>query len=206
MIEPFELLETGIDVQPIVDRINEMPELWTEITARQEYTGSAHKDTETIFARGPFSFTPYYYQFDTGSYDYPAMDKLADVLVPVIRPLLENTLAVTELGRVLIVNLKAGGVVKSHIDKGKYADHFARFHLCLTGNDRCALVVNKQPFFMKPGEFWWFDHKQEHSAFNQGETDRWNIIIDAVSPWFPVGKVPVSPRPATTVAANGENP
>lgn len=202
----FERLATGLDVQPIIDRIEAMPELWAEITARQDYTGSAHKDTECIFARGPYSFTPYYYMFDLGSYDYPAMDTLADVLIPVLRPLLTDVLGVTELGRVLIVNLKAGGVVKPHIDEGTYADHFARFHVALTSNDRCMLEVGDDQAAMHPGEAWWFDHKQRHSAFNLGTTDRWHIILDAVSPRFPMGKVPVSIHPATTVASSGVTP
>jgi len=202
----FERLATDLDVQPIIDRIEAMPELWAEITARQDYTGSAHKDTECIFARGPYSFTPYYYMFDLGSYDYPAMDKLGDVLIPVLRPLLTEVLAVTELGRVLIVNLKAGGLVKPHVDEGTYADHFARFHVALTGNDHCMLEVGNDQACMRPGEAWWFDHKQQHSACNLGQTDRWHIILDAVSPRFPMGKVPVSIHPATTVASSGVTP
>ena len=202
----FDCLATGLDVQPIIDRIESMPELWAEITARQEYTGSAHKDTECIYARGPYSFTPYYYLYDLGSYDYPAMDKLGDVLIPVLRPLLTDVLCVAELGRVLIVNLKAGGKIKPHIDQGKYADHFARFHVALTSNDHCMLEVAGDQAAMKPGEAWWFDHKQQHSAFNLGATDRWHIILDAVSPLFPVGKVPVSIHPATTVASSGVTP
>lgn len=189
---PFKLLDSGLDVQPIVEKILESPELWKEITARQEYTGSAHKDTECIFLRGPYAFTPYYYIYDTGSFDYPVIDKFSDVLIPVLRPLLKDVIQVTELGRVLVVNLKAGGKVTKHVDQGKYADHFARFHLALSGNDQCYLVVGDDKVCMKPGEAWWFDHKQEHSAYNAGDSDRWHIIIDAVSPLFPVGKVPVS--------------
>lgn len=115
-------------------------------------------------------------------------------------------LAITELGRVLIVNLKPGVQLKPHIDEGTYADHFARFHVALTSNDRCMLEVGGDQAAMQPGEAWWFDHKQQHSAFNLGTTDRWHIILDAVSPRFPMGKVPVSIHPATTVASSGVTP
>ena len=83
----FERGGTGLDVEPIRARLEEMPHLWDEITARQEYTGSAHKDTQCIYPRGPYKFTPYYYMFHTGAYDYPVMDTMADVLLPVLRPL-----------------------------------------------------------------------------------------------------------------------
>ena len=112
----FERLATGLDVEPLLARLNENPQLWGEITARQEYTGTAHADTECIYPRGPYKFTPYYYMFDIGAYDYPVMDTLADVLVPILRPLLKDVLKVEELGRVLIVKLKPGGVVTPHID------------------------------------------------------------------------------------------
>ena len=202
----FELLAEGLDVEPIRARLEAMPHLWGEITARQEYTGTAHADTECIYPRGPYKFTPWYYMFDVGAYDYPVMDILADVLVPVLRPLLRDVLNVETLGRVLIVNLKAGGIVKPHIDEGKYADHYARFHVPLTGNDKCLLEVGGDQVCMRPGQAWWFDHKQEHSACNLGQTDRWHIIIDAVSPRFPMAKVPVSNHPATTVALSGVTP
>lgn len=202
----FERLASGIDVKAIVERIESMPELWSEITARQDATGSPHKNTECIFVRGPYAFTLYYYMFDCGSYDYPVMDKLQDVLVPVMYPLLKYAIKTTELGRVLIVNLKSGATIAPHIDQGKYADHFARFHLALTGNEHCALRVEDEEVNMQPGELWWFNHKLQHSGHNRGETDRWHIIIDAVSPIFPMAKVPVSIDKATNLPSSGVMP
>jgi hypothetical protein len=183
-----------------------MPHLWDEITARQEYTGSAHKDTQCIYPRGPYKFTPYYYMFHTGAYDYPVMDTLADVLVPVLRPLLTDALQVEELGRVLIVKLKPGGVVTPHIDEGTYADHYARFHVAVTGNEQATLTAGPNTQHFAPGEAWWFDHKVTHSARNDSDTDRIHIIIDAVTPRFPMRQVPVSDNSATTVASIVGNP
>ena len=31
---------------------------------------------------------------------------------------------------------------------------------------------------MREGELWWFDNKQEHEAFNDGEADRIHFIFD----------------------------
>ncbi len=202
----FERVATDLDVEPIRARLEAMPHLWDEITARQEYSGSAHIDTQCIYPRGPYKFTPYYYMFHTGAYDYPVMDTLADVLVPILRPLLTDVLKVDELGRVLIVKLKPGGVVTPHVDEGTYADHYARFHVAVTGSDKATLTAGGETHHIEPGEAWWFDHKVEHSAQNDGDTDRIHIIIDAVTPRFPMRKVPVSDNSATTVASIVGNP
>ena len=202
----FERVATGIDVQPLLARLDAMPHLWDEITARQEYTGTAHKDTHCIYPRGPLKFTPYFYMFDTGAYDYPVMDTLADVLVPILRPLLTDVLKVEKLGRVLIVKLRPGGIITPHIDEGTYADHYARFHVAVTGTDKATLTAGDETHHIAPGEAWWFDHKVRHSARNDGDTDRIHIIIDAVTPLFPMRKVPVSDNVATTVASIVGNP
>ena len=193
----FARLAQGLEVAPIVDALAKLPDLWGEITDRQYFTRSPHRDTETIFLRGPLKLTPYYYQFDLGAYDYPAMDLLGHVLVPVLRPLLTEQLQVDELGHVLIVKLKPGGRVTEHIDQGAYADHYTRFHVALTSNPGCYQTAGDERATFAPGEAWWFNHKKPHTAANEGETDRLHIIIDAVAPGF---RVPVSTNPATTVA------
>jgi quercetin dioxygenase-like cupin family protein len=202
----FERVATGLDVLPLLARLDAMPHLWDEITARQEYTGTAHTDTHCIYPRGPFKFTPYFYMFDIGAYDYPVMDTLADVLVPILRPLLTDVLKVDALGRVLIVKLKPGGVITPHTDEGTYADHYARFHVAVTGTDKATLTAGGETHHLEPGDAWWFNHKVKHSARNDGDTDRIHIIIDAVTPLFPMHKVPVSDNVATTVASIVGNP
>lgn len=191
----FQRITTGLDVQPIVDCLDRLPDAWSFITQRQQFTGSPHKDTETIFLRGPYKLTPYFYQFDLGAYDYPVLDLMADALVPVLKPLLMDTLKVDELGRVLIVKLKPGGHVKAHIDQGAYADHYSRFHVALTTNDQCLQTAGDEVRHFAPGEAWWFNHKAEHTATNEGETERIHIIIDAVAPGYAPGKAPVSEKP-----------
>ena len=77
-------LLTGLAVQPIIDKLEALPELWNDITIRQDYPGSAHTDTECIFIRGPETLTPEKYFNDLGSYNYPASMKLRDELAPLI--------------------------------------------------------------------------------------------------------------------------
>lgn len=179
----FDLIADGINVAPLLAAIEEHPELWRQFTIRQDYPGSAHHDTECIFILGPRSFTYQDYFQDISSLDYPALTPLMDALLPVLQPVLKQ-IGVTELGRVLIVRLRAGGVIDEHIDQGKYADYYSRFHIVISANAGCALVVGGQAQPMAAGEAWWFDHHKVHSGHNRGDTDRIHLIFDAVTPSY----------------------
>lgn len=175
-MQAFKQIASGLKVQPLLDLLDAKPELWDQITLRQQFEGSAHKDTECIFVRGPESFTIDKYFFDVGSYDYSVMQDLASELVPLLQPLLTETLQVKELGRVMIVKFKPGGHISEHMDEGKYADHFARFHIALKTNPKATLTVGGQTRNLDAGEAWWFNHKLKHSGDNLGDTDRIHII------------------------------
>ena len=176
----FRRIAEGLDVEPLLQLLDAKPELWKEIETRQQFTNSPHKDTETIYVRGALKMSPYYLLWDTGSYDYPCMEYLKPALVPLLQPILKQ-LGVEDLGRVLIVNLKATGQVTRHIDQGTYADHYERFHLVLRSNRHCFLTSGNWVLNLQEGECWWFNNKALHSAENNStEYDRWHIIFDCV--------------------------
>ena len=176
----FKRIAHGLDVEPLLKLLDARPELWDEITTRQTFTKSPHKDTKTIYVRGALKMSPYYVLYDIGAYDYPCMEYLKSALVPLMRPILEE-LQVKELGRVLIVNLKSTGQVTKHIDQGTYADHYERFHIVLRSNQHCFLTSGNWVLNLQEGECWWFNNKVLHSAENNStEDDRWHIIFDAV--------------------------
>ena len=180
----LELIQ-DLNVNSLIAQLEARPELWAEHTVRQDYPGSAHADTQCIFVRGPLGFTPELYFNDLGSRDFQSQRFLTKAM-PLVE-LLCAEIEATQLGRVLIVNLKPGGYVTSHVDEGKYADHFSRFHVVLTTNSRCTNTTGGQRAHWPQGSFWWFDHKQPHAARNEGDTDRIHLIFDAVSPEFRVG-------------------
>lgn len=169
------------------------PDLWGQITARQDFPGSDHKDTETIYLRGPA-------KLDVPS-DYMAVGNAVDYLgnlgeLPACADLLRHaleTVGASELGYVMIVKLKAGGYVTPHIDEGPYSDHFTRFHLVLSTNAACVFHVEQEDQHMQAGELWQFDHKSTHHFVNNGDTDRIHIIFDAV------------PAPALRVCIRGKS-
>jgi len=176
----FVRIAEGLDVDPLLKLLEDKPELWKEIKARQQFTGTPHKDTESIYVRGPYAMSIYYVLWDTGSYDYPCMEYLKPALVPLMRPVLEK-LEVKDMGRLLIVNLKPSGHVTKHNDQGTYADHYQRFHLVLQSNQWCSQTCGDQKQKFEVGEVWWFNHKKLHTADNVGMTDRVHIIFDCVT-------------------------
>lgn len=179
----FVRIAEGLDVEPLLKLLDDKPELWKEIETRQKFTGSPHKDTESIYVRGPLKMSAYYVLWDTGSYDYPCMEYLKDALVPLMRPVLEQ-LGVKDMGRLLIVNLKPSGHITKHSDQGTYADHYQRFHLVLKTNQWCSQTCGDEEQKFEEGEVWWFNHKKLHTAHNVGMTDRVHIIFDCVTDYF----------------------
>jgi len=171
--------------------------LFSNVTVRQEYEGTAHKDTETIFLRAGDNFNQY---TNAGKKDDPKRQReLIDKAVydvfndlemvdrpeynsfPQIRPLVSSLMACVEgerLGSIAIVKLKPGGKVNPHIDEGSYADYYDRFHIALAGPNGSSLNVESESLQLLPGEAWWFNHHKIHWAENNSDHDRINIIVD----------------------------
>lgn len=181
----FARIAEGIDVQPLLAAIEANPKLWEEITARQKTPGSPHHDTQAIILRWCESQTIQSVFTDIPAVDYPAYAKL-----PEARPLMNKVFELAEgfeLGRVIIADLKPGGKIDKHLDEGAYADYYDRFHLVLTSDPGNRFFVEYAPgcqewVEMKPGELWWFNHKQPHFVENESSSGRIHLIVDMVSP------------------------
>ena len=173
----FKLEAEGIRVSKLVAAIEEDPSFWGDITIRQEFPGTAHRETETIFLRGPRAFTFEQVFDDTGSYDYPVLNLLAEE-VKEIMVRVQEAISLTELGRMMVVNLPAMSMIDAHTDTGRYADYFDRWHLVLKNNDLCTMKVGGEVVQFAEGDLWKFDHRKEHEFVNAGDTDRWHLIFD----------------------------
>jgi hypothetical protein len=180
----MRLVADEIEVSPLLARLASMPEAWGEITLRQDYEGSAHKDTESIYLRGPkeISLAAGFNAIDT--YDYPILLAMLEEVSSILTPLLVH-LEVSLLGRIMLARLKPGGQITEHVDEGPYAERFARFHVVLTSYDGNSFTVNDETLTFKPGECWWFNHRVKHSVRNDSLAPRVHLIFDAVSPHYP---------------------
>lgn len=181
-MQMFKRHDTGLNTQPLLNALDARPELWDQITVRQDYPGSAHHDTQCIFLRGPYEFTPESYMGNIEATDYDAMDALRAEVFNLMLSVLNRTLRATELGYVLIVRLPPGGMIDEHIDEGVYADHYARFHIALTDSPKASLTVGGETQHFAQGDVWEFNHKQPHSGRNMGSEPRIHLIFDAVVP------------------------
>lgn len=181
----FHRLMTSLPVGALLDALAAQPSLWDEITVRQAAPGSPHHDTECIWLRGPRDITLDTVFNELRAVDYPSMHELAQAVYPLVAPVLRE-IGSTQLGRVLIVKLKPGGVIDPHEDTGRYAKAYSRFHLVLTSAPGNTFTCDNQTVHMQPGELWWFNHRGEHSVRNDSDTDRIHLIFDAQVPGFQV--------------------
>lgn len=186
----FLRLAESIYVAPILSALSSLPHLWSVNTARQTCAGSPHHDTESIWLRGPEELTVHSVFHDVVAHDYPSAADLSPAVVALLAPLIQSIQA-TELGRVMIVNLKPGGKIDLHADEGVYAEHYSRFHLVLSSNSGNTFTCGEESVHMKPGEFWWFNHQIAHTVSNDSDSDRIHIIVDAVTPLFETVKMPM---------------
>lgn len=199
MQSSFIKIAENIDVKPLVEELNSKPALWGEITERQFAPGSPHRDTQSIFIRGPKERTLDAIFNAIETVDYPACFKIEslDNIMTSFCKLVEPK----SIGRILIVNLFAGGMIQPHADEGAYADHYDRFHLSLqseAGNlfysthvkDERGLCVHGEMVHMRAGELYCFNHKREHWLHNQSALGRIHLIIDAVAPKYRYERAP----------------
>lgn len=175
----FRRIVRGIDPAPALRELEEKPELWDLITVRQEYEGSAHRDSKTVILRGPKTIEHILDNLD--SVDYELMQELPCVFDLLCRA--ARMVQARDIGRVMAVKLREGGAVTPHTDEGRYARYFARFHLVLSSSPDCWFFAGGEKINMAPGELWWFNHQVEHEVRNGGP-DRIHLIMDATAPGY----------------------
>ncbi len=185
MSHKFALIAEWLEVQPLLMKVLEHEQLWAERTERQNYPGSAHKQTETIYLRWAVDESVY-----GGFYCLESMDHAETVVhfAPAIFDLVPRVLTTinphwNDLGRVILTRMKPGAVITEHIDEGPYADKYDRFHVCLSGVSN--FIVDGQRQIMRQGDLWWFNHKLPHRVENFDTAgDRVHLIIDLVAPAY----------------------
>lgn len=181
----FQRLTTDLPVSALNAALLRHSNLWSEITARQEYEGSAHRHTQTIFLRWCEGQTIEAAFSEIRAIDYPACNKLPESFELAQMALRKiGTDSPKDLGRILITSLNPHGIISPHIDEGAYADHYERFHLVLESEPGNLFFCGDEVAQMKPGELWWFNHKKTHTVYNGSDRARVHMIIDCVAPDF----------------------
>jgi hypothetical protein len=189
----IKLLASDIPTEALLQKLEANPERWKENTWRQDYVVqlerpiSPQEDTEAVM----FRWAPENTIESVRDSLNVVMNKNA-IEIPEIVPTIltcAKACGATEIGRAFVAKLKAGGRVIPHMDYGMYADHFERFHLVLQSDPGNEFSVqdsqgHQETVSMKPGEFFWFNHKETHWAVNNSKRPRMHLIIDMVAPKY----------------------
>lgn len=152
--------------------------MWRQYEHRQKFPGTAHHDTESIYIRWAPDWSTHSIFDTTDAVDYPAYKHL-----PRTNQLIECVLDVLnpkEVGRMMVVKLKAGGKIDEHYDGGKYAEHYSRYHVPLHSDEGNVFTCNGLSMHMQPPGVYTFSHRLLHSVRNDSLTDRIHLIMDLV--------------------------
>mgnify|MGYP003509767027 FL=1 len=175
----FTKLAEGIDVSGVKAALDINYAMWDKYTIRQEFEGSPHVDTETIYIRGPEKLDREFYQGQTAAQPYPLPDDLALQLNLLFFNVL-TSIQPKELGYAMLVSLHPKSRVQRHRDEGRYAEHYQRFHLPIYSTKGNIFFCGDESVQMKEGELWTFNHQLEHSVNNNSKHERIHLIFDAV--------------------------
>lgn len=172
----------GIDPSIALMELGRNAKLWELETFRQDFSGSPHLHTKSIFCRVTDEFKARDPEQVVGAHMLEASDFHAYESLPSVYGLVSGLMKRVNgerIGCVMVVKLAAGKSIEAHIDEGEYPKYYDRFHIALSGGANGALYrIGDKKFRMLPGEVWWFQNLIEHEVFNDSNEDRINIIVD----------------------------
>ncbi len=172
----FRRIKSGVDPKPFLDEIASVDGGWDVATGRQDKI-AVQREALAIPLRGLRKSAigdrkrrdVQESRWTTGSKRYPKARRF-------LKDFAREQGAL--LSRAKIVCLPAGKRVYPHIDRGDYYAVRGRYHLVLRSTKGSWLKAGDEEVRMREGELWWFDNKQLHEAFNDGDEDRIHMIFD----------------------------
>lgn len=179
----FQIPQELIDA--VTQEVDSQPELWDYFpmrTSMLKQVGGSFLDSSDIVLQ----YNDFNDMIEQRPYDvqetvtYPAMLKL-----PATRKLLFGVFAALEgqrLGRAMLTRLKPGQHVSSHKDSPVLTSYYNRFHVSLKDNSGTLFRCDDEYFAPNVGDVFWFDNSKEHEVWNDGDTDRWTLILDVKIP------------------------
>jgi outer membrane protein assembly factor BamB/orotate phosphoribosyltransferase len=170
----FRLVQSGIDVSPLLAEIREHEHAWLANTSRQDKI-QAQRDTNTIFICGPV-LRPDLNVNENQESQFTDISRLFPRAVAFMtRFANENN---CHLSRATIVRLKPKSHVGRHTDAGSYYFIRDRYHLVLYSSAGSVMMSGDEQVRMQVGELWWFNNKEYHEALNESDEWRLHYIFD----------------------------
>lgn len=175
----FQLMGTGVNVAPLLNAVLRNKPLWNANTLRTRYEQSAHHEVEDIWLRfDAETENPDLARLLDGleSVNYPAWAALPDAQDIALN--LMRQVRGERLGRVLVTSLAPGKSITAHVDNGKHAAYYERYHVVLQGLPGSIFRCGEEVVQMLTGEVWWFDNAVEHEVINNSAEERVHLIVD----------------------------
>jgi aspartyl/asparaginyl beta-hydroxylase (cupin superfamily) len=175
----FKKIQTGINVEPILNEINHQTDPWGLHNGRQEKI-AVQREARSISLRGLRKskiqdrkrYDVHESRFTTVACHFPQTIAFIEAFAAS-----QNA----QLGRAKLVNLPPGNRVYPHVDRGEYYKIRDRYHLILQSGDAGSLLESGGELArMHTGELWWFDNKQIHQSFNDSQIERLHLIFDVL--------------------------
>lgn len=163
------------DVSGLIAAVEAYAERFADETWRQDYPGSAHRNSETVYLRMPPIIDAHSLFNSMDVVDLPLMQDVA--LSEACHAI--AGMAGKPLARAMITKLRSGGVVTPHIDQGAYAEATERYHLPIVTNPDVLMRSGGEMVHMPVGTVWWFDKHAIHAVINGG-ADRTHLIVDVL--------------------------
>ncbi len=165
-----------IDPFPLLNALNDKPELWDQNTLRTTHPASPHQEASDIwlFFNGEQAVDKIVNDIQT--YEYPAWQEL-----PQIRPIIFDLMRRVEgvqLGRLLITKLAPGRKIPPHVDEGAPVEFYSRYQIALQSLPGVLFRIGEESMSFRSGEVWKIDNSVEHSVLNNSADDRIVIIAD----------------------------
>ena len=174
-------LASGFDVAPLLEQIEQRPEIWNTHRQRTEMYGTPHNGVSDIWVR--------YRPWEEYTGDWQAFhEEHVSVWYPVIHQipsawsLTRKVMRMTgkkQLGGVLITMIPPGGRVEPHIDGGWHAGHYEKFGLQLMGNKDQAFCFEGCELRPENGDLYTFRNDVLHWVENPSSTPRMTMIVCA---------------------------
>ncbi|WP_394202647.1 aspartyl/asparaginyl beta-hydroxylase domain-containing protein [Marinagarivorans algicola] len=172
----FRRIDYLLSFEVIKKEIKDNELLFLKNTSRQNNI-RVQRDTQTVFLRSAKKPLPLAIQGNDAHESTETENAKA-------YPLLMKTLyafaqrAGGELGRATVVRLLPGCRVYPHIDEGEYYKYRDRYHIVIQSPSGSEMKAGDETVTWREGEFWWFDNKAMHEAYNRGDDYRVHIIFD----------------------------
>ena len=174
--EPLRTLGE-VDIASLQEAILEQDEqAWKEQEYRQqEY--DVHRYTESIVM--VFTDGSGWPEIEVSR--QPGWDRLADAAVPVMHKIIENWYSAGgTIIRAMAAKLKAGGIIKPHIDSHPSFRYGHRIHVPISTNPRVRFMIDGRPYKLEVGKAYEINNQKRHSVMNKGEDDRITLIFDYI--------------------------